>query len=329
VAGLSVRALLFTDIEGSTGLVRRLGESYEGVLERHHAIIHAAVAGRSGVEQRSEGDSLFVTFPSASAGLEGAVDAQLRIEREPWPPGGRVRVRMGLHVGEVADTRAGLVGLAIHQAARIMSAAHGGQIVVSGDIMRHAGSLPKLVTMRSLGPHDLRDVGTVPLFQVQHPELEAEFAELRTRRAAAHNLPASLTSMVGRSAEAAEVALLLGEHRLVTLLGEGGCGKTRLALRVAAESLGRFVDGVWFVDLAALAPGADVTSRVAQTLGLHGGLDELVPALEQREVLLLLDSCDAGAAPWRRSARSAGDRCCPVVHDPSRLGPSRLSARRA
>ena len=129
VAALSVRALLFTDIEGSTALVRRLGDGFEGVLERHHAIIRSAVADQLGVEQSREGDSLFITFPSATAALQGAVESQLRLEREQWPSDGRVRVRMGLHVGEVAETRAGLVGLAIHQAARIMSAAHGGQIV--------------------------------------------------------------------------------------------------------------------------------------------------------------------------------------------------------
>ena len=133
---------MFTDIEGSTALVRRLGDRFEDVLERQQVLIRAAAAAQSGEEQSREGDSLFFTFPSATAGLATAVDAQCRLEHECWPPDSRVRVRIGLHIGEVADTRAGLVGLAIHRAARIMSAAHGGQIVVSGDVVQHAGRLP-------------------------------------------------------------------------------------------------------------------------------------------------------------------------------------------
>jgi predicted ATPase/class 3 adenylate cyclase len=292
VSGLSVAACLFTDIEGSSALVRRLGARYEGVLERHHEIIRAAVARQSGVEQSREGDSLFITFASASAAVEAAVAGQQHIEREQWPPDGRVRVRMGLHVGEVAESRAGLVGLAIHQAARIMTAAHGGQIVVSGDVVQQASRLPDDITMRPLGEYDLRDVGRVHLFQVEHPDLQADFPELRINRGVAHHLPVPLTSLVGRVAEAQAVGALLHEHRLVTLVGVGGCGKTRLALRVAEECLGRFVDGVWFVDLAVLSPGADVTSHVAQVLGLRGGLGQVTSALEPRNALLVLDNCE-------------------------------------
>ena len=295
VAGLSVRALLFTDIEGSTSLVRRLGERYEGVLDRHHEIIRRSAAGWSGSEQSREGDSLFITFPSATAALEGAVDAQRRIEREPWAPDGRVRVRMGVHIGEVAESRAGLVGLAIHEAARIADAAHGGQVIVSGDVLREASRLPTDATTRSLGTHDLRGIGEVSLYQVEHPELQYEFPQLRTRRAMVHNLPAPLTSLVGRAAEADTVTTLLADHRLVTLLGEGGCGKTRLALRVAASGLDRFVDGVWFVDLAPLSRDSDVTSRVADVLGVQGGQDELVAALER-----------AGGAARPRQLRARG-----------------------
>ena len=151
VSGLAVRAMLFTDIEGSTSLVRRLGDRYEGVLERHNTIIQSAITARAGVEHSREGDSLFATFPTTSAALESALEAQCRIEQEPWPSDGRVRVRMGVHVGEVAESRAGLVGLAIHQAARIMSVGHGGQIVISADVVDKAGPLPPGTSVRSLG----------------------------------------------------------------------------------------------------------------------------------------------------------------------------------
>jgi hypothetical protein len=174
-----------------------------------------------------------------------------------------------------------------HKAARI-AVRHGGQI--GGDVMQQEGRLQDAT--RFAVTYDLTSIGLVPLYQLDHPDLQSAFAELRTNRAVAHNLPASLTSLVGRDAETAEVSALLDDHRLVTLLGEGGCGKTRLALRVGAAGLSRFVDGVWFIDLAALRPGADSTSRVAQTLGVEGGLEELVAALDQMNVLLVLDNCE-------------------------------------
>jgi predicted ATPase/class 3 adenylate cyclase len=292
VAALSVRALLFTDMEGSTRLLQRLGGRFEALLERHHEIIGAAVLGWSGLEQSREGDGLFATFPSATSALEAALEAQRRLETEPWPPDGRVRVRMGLHMGEVAETRAGLVGLAIHLAARIGAAAHGGQIVASGDIVTHAASLPSGAGWRTLGVHDLRDVGRVVIHQLEHPDLQREFPPLRTRRAVAHHVPVPLNVLIGRDAEARAVSALVDQHRLVTLVGEGGCGKTRLALRAASSALDRFGHGVWFVDLTQVAPGADVTSRVAQVLGTPDGLDELISALAEQDVLLVLDNCE-------------------------------------
>ena len=292
VSGLAVRAMLFTDIEGSTSLVRRLGDRYEGVLERHNTIIQSAITARAGVEHSREGDSLFATFPTTSAALESALEAQCRIEQEPWPSDGRVRVRMGVHVGEVAESRAGLVGLAIHQAARIMSVGHGGQIVISADVVDKAGRLPPGTSVRSLGIYELRDIGRVPLYQVEHPDLQGDFPRLRTYRAAVHNAPVPATSLVGRTTEARAVSALLDEHRLVTLLGEGGCGKTRLALHVIDAEADRHQDGVWLVDLAPVPAGEDVAARVAQALAVQGGLDEVITALENRDMLLLLDNCE-------------------------------------
>ena len=174
----------------------------------------------------------------------------------------------------------------------MMSAAHGGQIVASGEVMQQAGRIPAGVTMRPLGRYELRDVGRVWLYQLDHPELQQDFHALRTKRAVADNLPSPLTSLVGRSDEAAAVGELLEGHRLVTLLGAGGCGKTRARIRVATDGLARFVDGVWFVDLAPLHPAADVTGQVAQTLGVNGGRGELMAALVEREMLLVLDNCE-------------------------------------
>ena len=247
VSTLSVRALLFTDIEGSTLLVRRLGERYEEVLARHQTIIRDVAAKRSGREQSRQGDSLFFTFPSATAAIEAAVDAQRRMEHEPWPVDGLVRVRMGLHVGEVTESRAGLVGLAIHQAARIMSVAHGGQVVLSGDVVQHAHVLSPDIEVHSLGSYELRDVGRILLYQVSHPELQQQFPDLGINRAKTHNLPVPLTSTVdaqvppmdaalplfGRRSELSTIDRLVADGRngrsgVLVIEGEPGIGKTAL-----------------------------------------------------------------------------------------------------
>ena len=292
-SAVSVRALLFTDIEGSTGLLRRLAARYEHLLDRHQAIIRESSTRRSGVEQSRDGDGLFITFPSVTAALEAALDAQRRLEREPWPPDGRVPCGWGYT--SVRWLRAGRGSSASRSIRRRGSRAL--LTVVNSSSVATSCGMPaasrQTRRMRLLGDYELRDIGRVTLYQVQHPDLQDEFAGLRTNRAAAHNLPAPLTSLVGRDIETGLVSALLDEHRLVTLVGEGGCGKTRLALSVGATGLSRFVDGVWFVDLSPLPPGADVTSRVGQALGTHsGGLDDLLAALGQRAVLLIVDNCE-------------------------------------
>ena len=318
VAAWSLRALLFTDIEGSTTLLRQLGERYEVVLDRHCTIILAAAAGWSGVEQGREGDSLFITFPSATAALACALEAQLGIEQEPWPAGGRVRVRMGLHVGEVADSPAGLVGLAIHQAARISNAAHGGQIVISGDVVEQVAGLPSDSTIRPLGSYVLRDVGQVSLYQLNHPDLQDSFPALRTKRAVSHNLPATLTTFVGRVVERAELVTVVRSHRLVTAAGPGGVGKTRLAVAAAQDLIDEFEDGAVFVDLvkvtrpemvvAAIAAAADVPETSGATLD-----ESLIASLADRRCLLVVDNCEHlqdAARVWIERLLSG----CPSLH---------------
>ena len=318
VAAWSLRALLFSDIEGSTTLLRQLGELYEVVLDRHCTIILAAAAGWSGVEQGREGDSLFITFPSATAALACALEAQLGIEQEPWPAGGRVRVRMGLHVGEVADSPAGLVGLAIHEAARISNAAHGGQIVISGDVVEQVAGLPSDSTIRPLGSYVLRDVGQVSLYQLNHPDLQDSFPALRTKRAVSHNLPATLTTFVGRVVERAELVTVVRSHRLVTAAGPGGVGKTRLAVAAAQDLIDEFEDGAVFVDLvkvtrpemvvAAIAAAADVPETSGATLD-----ESLIASLADRRCLLVVDNCehlqDAARVWIERLLRG-----CPSLH---------------
>ena len=282
-------------------LVRRLGDDYEDVLERLQAIVRAAAALRSGVEESREGDSLFITFPSATATVDSAVDAQCRIEREVWPPGGQVRVRMGVHVGEVLDSRAGLVGLAIHEAARIMSVGHGGQILVSGDVVRQALRLPADVTLRSLGIHHLRDIGEVELYQVDHPELQGEFPALRTVRVPAglgpSNLPATVSLIIGRQLELATLETLMLSDRLVSLVGVGGVGKTRLAIELARLVAEQERFGPYFVDLAPIADVELVPAAFASALGLkvepNADVMALVrSALAHLPVVVVVDNCE-------------------------------------
>jgi class 3 adenylate cyclase len=304
VAG-RVRGLFFSDIEGSTALLQRIGRRYTDLLVRHQEVVRAAIAAHDGVEDGTEGDSFFVTFDTPTDAVLSAVQVQLDLAREAWPGGDGIRVRIGVHVGEVRDTPAGLVGLAIHHAARIGASAHGGQVVVS-DAAATMCHLDDGTQLRDLGVYDLRDAGPIRLFQAVNPELDEEFPPLRTRRTGGMHLPAPLTTLVGRKLEIDDVDELLRNHRLVTLTGPGGTGKTRLALQVAARSGDRFEDGVWFVDLAPLRDDDHVLATIVGTIGAGTGID----ALADLSLLLVLDNCEqviAGAATAAHSILETAD----------------------
>jgi predicted ATPase/class 3 adenylate cyclase len=262
---------LFSDIEGSTRLLDALGsEAYTKVLERQAAIMRAAIAKHGGREEGTEGDSFFVVFDSAVAAVEAAVEAQRSLAAEPWPAGGEVTVRMGLHAGEASVSAAGLVGLDIHRAARIAAAAHGGQVVVSEAVRALvAADLASGISLRSLGSHRLKDLREPqPLCQVVAEGLRIEFPPLQSLDARPNNLPTQLTSFVGREKELEEAGGLLDRNRLVTLTGPGGTGKTRLSLQIAADAAERYPDGIFFVALETVREPALVASRIASAIGL-------------------------------------------------------------
>ena len=217
-------------------LLRSFGAAYADVLETHRDLIRAAVTAHGGSEHSTSGDSFFITFPSAREGLAAAVDAQVALTSHDWPEDVQLRVRMGLHCGEVTWAHADAVGLAIHEAAWIAAAAHGGQIVVSsilGEMV--ADSIPDPVVLRSLGSHHLKDFAkAVELLQVCHPDLPDQFPALRTR-SAPMELPVPRSSFVGRDTPLRTVLDLLSTNRLVTLTGTGGAGKTRLAIEAARQ----------------------------------------------------------------------------------------------
>ncbi len=288
---------LFTDIEGSTRLVQELGPRYRDLLERHQALLREAF--RAGVEVGTEGDSFFVAFASATDAVTAAVDGQLALAREPWPDGRRVRVRMGLHTGQANPGADGYVGFDVHRAARIAAAGYGGQILLSESTQALVSrDLPDGVTIRDLGQHRLKDL-SVPerIFQLTVRGQESDFPALRTIDSSRTNLPAQLTSFVGRERELAELQALAAEHRLVTVIGTGGTGKTRLAMQAAAELVTGQPDGVWVVELAPITDADLVLQAVARGLGVRDDAgrsleDTVMDFLRTKSLLLLLDNCE-------------------------------------
>ena len=298
---------LFTDIEGSTELITRLGGAYEPLLGAHRAILRAAFEAEDGVEVQTEGDAFFVAFASASAAAAACIAAQRALAAHPWPADARIRVRMGLHTGEATPTPGGgdYTSLEVHRAARIAAAGHGGQILVSETTRALIGStLPPDVTIRDLGEHRLKDLRPERLAQLVVAGLPADFPPIRSLDRRPNNLPTQLTSFVGRDHELAATLLLLDASRLLTLTGPGGIGKTRLALQVAAAAADRYPDGTWFVPLEPLTEAGLVAGTLARAVGLTDSgvrptLELLVEHLASRTCLLVLDNFEhvIAAAP--------------------------------
>jgi predicted ATPase/class 3 adenylate cyclase len=287
---------LFTDIEGSTQLLRALGADYRAVLERHAEIVREALEMHGGIEVGTEGDAFFAVFESAVDAVAAAVAAQRGLAMEPWPIGHQVRVRMGLHTGEGQLGGDSYVGLDVHRAARIAAAANGGQVLLSAATRALIQpSLPAGVALRDLGSHELKDLGEPEhLAQLVVEGLQADFPAIRSLETPSA-LPGEVTSFVGRQREVDEATRLLASTRLLTLTGPGGTGKTRLALRIAAGLVSAFRDGVFFVDLSPLTDPGLVGSSVARSLGLTEQvgqpiMDLLESHLQRRELLLVLDN---------------------------------------
>jgi predicted ATPase/class 3 adenylate cyclase len=292
---------LFTDIEGSSALWEREPVAMQGATARHDALIEQAVAEHGGVvvRPRGEGDSRFAVFARASDAVAAALAMQRALTTEPWPTSTPLRVRVALHTGEAELREGDYYGSAVNRCARLRAVAHGGQVLVSQATVDLAqDALPVGAGLRALGEHRLRDLTRPePVHQLLHPDLPADFPPLRSLDSVPHNLPIQLTSFVGRERELAEIVTLLAAHRLVTLTGAGGCGKTRLALQAAADAQETFPDGVWLVELAPLSDPDLVPQAVAQALGVIDQpgqplLTTLVNALRSRHLLLVLDNCE-------------------------------------
>jgi class 3 adenylate cyclase len=262
---------LFTDIEGSTRILQQLGDRFAMVLDQHHALIRDAITAHGGHEIHVHGDAFFAVFSRVMDAVLAALAAQRALAAQTWPDGVTVRVRMGLHTGEAALVAGDYVGLDVHRAARLCDAAHGGQVLLSEtsrDVV--ARDLPDDVTLSDLGEHHLKDLAVAErIFQLVAPGLSRELPPLRSVDVTPHNLPVQLTGLVGREREVADLTTQLATTRLLTLIGTGGCGKTRLALAVGRASLASFADGVWLAELAAVSDPGLVPQTVAFVLGVR------------------------------------------------------------
>src|SRR5436190_5472827 len=290
---------LFSDIEGSTRLLRELGtEEYSRAQDAHSSIMRAAVAEGGGVEIRTEGDSFFLVFPSAVAAVRAAVTAQRSMADQTWPGGGDIRVRIGVHTGEGRPGGDDYVGLDVNRAARIGATGHGGQVVLSETTRALVEEdLPGGVSIRDLGSHRLKDI-TEPqhLHDLVIEGLEREFPPLVTLDRRRTNLPSERTTFVGREDDIAELAASIDEHRLVTVTGPGGTGKTRLALKVAASRAVNH-DGACFVDLSGVRDSASIAPAIARALRLRerpglDPVDALTEHLRDLDLLLVLDNME-------------------------------------
>ena len=295
---------LFTDVEGSTRLWEAQPGPMSEALTEHFRLLERAITDEGGAIVKETGDGIFAVFPAPVRALSAAVVAQRFLGTASWGATGPLKVRMGLHTGTAVRENGDYHGTDVNRTARLMATAHGGQVVASEvtySLVRDEA--PADVSFVDLGEHRLKDLARPErIFQIKHPGLEAEFPPLRSLGTFPNNLPAELSSFIGRQTELAAIQDALTRSRLVTLTGAGGSGKTRLALQVAADRVERHPDGVWLADLAGLAEPELVAQIVVSALRVppqtgRPALEALTHHLSSRALLIVLDNCEHMIAP--------------------------------
>jgi predicted ATPase/class 3 adenylate cyclase len=295
----SITTFLFTDIEGSTRLWEEDPERMRPALARHDAIARSAVEHHHGVLVKMTGDGVHAAFADPLDAVRATLEIQHALADPQQTHGVPLAVRCGLHAGVVERRDNDFYGSAVNRAARIMSAAHGGQALLSRTVAEMIdGRMPEGASLRDLGAVRLRDMARPEqVFQIVHARLRADFPALRSLAETPNNLPHPVTSFIGRERARLEVGALLGRGRLVCLIGMGGLGKTRLSLEIAADALDEYDDGVWLVELAPVHDPRLVPLAVASVLGVKEKagrpvVEALVSFVKDRKLLLLLDNCE-------------------------------------
>ncbi len=291
---------LFTDLENSTPLWEKYPDEMQGASARHDALMRTIIEEHRGRVVKTTGDGFHAVFDSPSDGVAASLTGQQRLATEPWPTAiGPFKVRMGLHTGVSQEREGDYYGLEVNLAARIMGLGYGGQILLSEVTTKLVEkALPPGSTLTDLGEHRLKGIAPVErIFQLCHPDLVAEFPPLKSLAAFKHNLPRQTSSFIGRTNELMEIKRLIRETPLLTLLGPGGTGKTRLMLQTAEELIEDYPDGLWLVELAPLTDPSLIPERVSAALNIEEQpgrrlLDTLVENLRRKEILLLLDNVE-------------------------------------
>ncbi len=292
-------AFLFSDVEGSTRRWERYGDAMRDALRRHDEIVRSEIEAHRGYIFKTMGDAFCAAFSTVGDALDAAVGAQRQLGREDFSATDGLAVRMAIHAGETDERSGDYFGVAVNRTARLLSAGHGGQILISGVAADLAlAQLPDGVNLRHLGALPLRDVKEPErVYQPIGPDLRAEFKALRALETPPNNLPRTSTSFVGRHEDLARVEALLDEGPLVTIVGAGGIGKTRLALELAAGRLNDQPDGIWLVDLSSIGDSRLIAETILLSLGGERSpdgdpLDDLLAYLEKRDALLVLDNSE-------------------------------------
>ena len=309
----------FTDIEGSTARWDRDPAAMQAALRRHDELMRSAIAKHGGQVFKTIGDAFCAAFARPEEAIAAMLDAQRALDAEDFSAVAGLRVRAAIHTGTADERDDDFFGPAVNRVARLLAIGHGGQVLVSGTTSGLArAALPTQTTLRNLGEHRLRDLShPEQVYQLLAPGLAAEFPPLRSINLLPNNLPQQFKSFVGREKEVAEIGALLAAHRLVTLVGAGGVGKTHTSLRVAANQFDGSSDGVWFIELAPFAGGEYIPSTVAQVLGITlpsegDPVENLAQALKSKHALLVFDNCEHLIEPAARVI-SAILRVCPTL----------------
>ncbi len=291
---------LFSDIEGSTKLAREYPESWETLRSRHHEILRQAIESNHGYVFQVVGDAFCAAFHTAGDAIRSAIRCQLNMNQEDWGETA-LKVRVGIHTGKAEIQEGGDYHgyLTMSRVQRLMSAAHGGQVLLSLATQELVcDDLPDGVTLRDMGQRRLKDlVRPEHIYQLIIADLPVDFPPIKTLDIYPHNLPAQMTSFIGREKEMAEVKQALDKHRLVTLTGSGGTGKTRLSLQVAADLLDQFPDGVWFIELAPLTNPDLIPQTILYIFGVaeqqdQSTLQSLIDTIREKKLLIILDNCE-------------------------------------